>query len=122
ELLSPLHDQPACMSFTSDAARPTPVTGVECTLDSGSRIPAPVRDLAYRVFLLQREPRRKRAEPAAGPSEGPAALRNWIVGRRVLCELERVPRDRTCGSIDEVAESRQPVLADKAVGIFGVPE
>jgi len=76
---SPLHDQPAWLSFARHTARPIPIAGAKRAFDSSSRVTAPVRDLGNRVLLLERKPRRQRAEPAAGTSEGLASLRNWIV-------------------------------------------
>ena len=110
------------MSFAHNTPGLIPIAGAECAFHSNSRVAAPIRDVANRVLLLEREPCRQRAEPAAGTTEGFAALLHWIVRQRVAREFERVPGDRAEGPIDEVAESRQPVLAHKAVWVFGIPE
>src|SRR5436190_9859853 len=107
------------MPFAHNTPGLIPITGAECAFHGNSRVAAPIRDVPYRVLLLEREPCRQRAEPAAGTTEGFAALLNWIVRRRVAREFERVPGDRADSPIDQVAESRQPVLTHKAVWVLG---
>jgi hypothetical protein len=72
--------------------------------------------------LLERKPWWQGAEPATGPSERFTTSRGWIIGRGVADQIECAPGDRAGSSVDELAESRDPVLTDEAVWILGITE
>ena len=102
---------------------PAQESRAECPLNSISRVAAAIRDTADRVLLLKREPCRQGAEPARRHArERRAGAASWSSSVRCRRQLERAPGDRAASPIDELAESRHPVLTHEAVGILGIPE
>jgi hypothetical protein len=102
--------------------RTVPEPSTKRSLDSISRVSAAIRDLTNCILLLERKPRRQRPKPATGTSERRTTSCGWIVGCDVADQLQRAPGDGAGSSVDELAESRDPVVTDEAIWILSVAE
>src|SRR5437762_14214846 len=95
---------------------------MECALDGCRVVAGPFRGGPGRVFHLERESRRERAEPPADVRErsSPFALR--AVGLEVAHAIERAPGNATLGVTNELTETVDAVRADVLVRVLCVAE
>src|SRR6266498_5842233 len=100
----------------------TPELGVEGSLDGLRVVAGALRGGPDRVFHLERESRRERAEPAADVRErsSPFALR--AVGLEVAHAIERAPGDAALGVTNELTETVNAVRPDVLVRVLRVAE
>src|SRR6266498_1462574 len=100
----------------------TPDLGVEGALDGFRVVAAALRGGPDRVFHLERESRRERAEPPADVRErsSPFALR--AVRLEVAHAIERAPGNPTLGVTNEITETVSAVHTDVLIRVLRVAE
>src|SRR6266545_2487140 len=100
----------------------TPELGVEGALDGFRVVAAALRGGPDRVFHLERESRRERAEPPADVRErsSPFALR--AVRLEVAHAIERAPGNAALGVTNELAETVDAVRTDVLLRVLRVAE
>src|SRR6266542_551871 len=100
----------------------TPELGVEGSLDGLRVVAGALRGGPDRVFHLERESRRERAEPPAdvGERSAPFALR--AVRLELAHAIERAPGNATLGVTNELTETVSAVRADVLVRVLRVAE
>src|SRR6266542_292364 len=100
----------------------TPELGVEGSLDGLRVVAGALRGGPDRVFHLERESRRERAEPPAdvGERSSPFALR--AVRLDVAHAIERAPGNPTLGVTNELTETVSAVHTDVLIRVLRVAE
>jgi hypothetical protein len=89
------------------------------TLDCGDRVAAPRRNLPHSVLLLEREPRRERAEPLTRTSESLAPVSDGRSRMDAVEQFERMPSEAALAIGDRGAEPLDTVRLHKLVRVLG---